>query len=410
MDGKMYLKRTLEKSIAEFSKFFPVVILTGPRQVGKTTLLEKCARGKRGYVSLDTLEFRELAKSDPALFLQRFPAPLMIDEIQYAPELLPYIKVIVDKEKKPGMFWLTGSQQFHLMKNISESLAGRAGILQLQGLTSDEKEGRIKSLPFLPSREYISAKASLKPKTDLRSVYERIWKGSYPKMFLSSDANWEMFYDSYLKTYIERDIRALSAVGDEMNFVKFMRALAARTAQMLNCADLADDVGVTTHTAQSWLSVLQTAGLVFILPPYFNNIGKRFVKTPKIYFMDTGLACYLTAWKTPSLLESGAMSGAFLETYVVSEIVKTYLHNGKQPNIYYYRDKDKKEIDVLLEQDGTFYPVEIKKKSNPDKKDVSAFKLLDKHGIKRGDGAVVCFSETHLPITENVTAIPVGYL
>ena len=212
----MYLKRTLEKSIAEFSKFFPVVILTGPRQVGKTTLLEKCARGKRGYVSLDTLEYRELAKSDPALFLQRFPAPLMIDEIQYAPELLPYIKVIVDKEKKPGMFWLTGSQQFHLMKNISESLAGRAGILQLQGLTSDEKEGRTKSLPFLPSREYISAKASLKPKTDLRSVYERIWKGSYPKMFLSSDANWEMFYAPTHSTPTQTPLERHRQEGDSV--------------------------------------------------------------------------------------------------------------------------------------------------------------------------------------------------
>ena len=406
----MYIKRTLEKSISSMSKFFPVVLVTGPRQVGKTTVLQNCEKKSRMYVSLDTLEYRELSKQDPALFLQRFPAPVLIDEIQYSPELLPYIKALVDKENKPGMFWLTGSQQFHLMKNVSESLAGRVGILHLQGLSQDEKDNRANSDPFLPTADYIKGKTSHNPETDLNRVYERIWKGSYPKLYPADNSYWEAFYDSYLQTYVERDIKALSAVGNELNFVKFMRSLAARTAQLINYTEIANDVGVTVHTIQSWLSILQASGIVYIMQPYSNNVGKRFIKTPKVYFMDTGLACYLTGWKTPQTLEAGAMSGEMLETYVVSEILKSYWHDGKQPNIYYYRDKDKREIDVLLEQDGTFYPVEIKKKSNPDSKDVRAFKVLDTLKLKRGLGAVICLASTHLPITEDVTAIPVGYL
>lgn len=406
----MYIKRTLEQSIKSMSQFFPVVLVTGPRQVGKTTVLQNCEKKSRAYVSLDTLEYRELAKQDPALFLQRFPAPVLIDEIQYAPELLPYIKSLVDKENKPGMFWLTGSQQFHLMKNVSESLAGRVGILHLQGLSQDEKDNQANSDPFLPTVDYIKGKTARKPETDLNRVYERIWKGSYPKLYPADNTYWEAFYDSYLQTYVERDIKALSAVGNELNFIKFMRALAARTAQLVNYADIASDVGISAPTVQAWLSILQASGLVYVMQPYSNNVGKRFVKTPKVYFMDTGLACYLTGWKTPQTLEAGAMSGEMLETYVVSEILKSYLHNGKQPNIYYYRDKDKREIDVLLEQDGTFYPVEIKKKSNPDSKDIRAFKVLDTLQLKRGPGAVICLANTHLPITEDVTAIPVGYL
>lgn len=406
----MYIKRTIEKSIKEINKFFPVILVTGARQVGKTTVLQNCEKKKRTYVSLDTLEYRELAKQDPALFLQRFPAPILIDEIQYAPELLPYIKAYVDTQNKPGLFWLTGSQQFHLMKNVSESLAGRVGILHLQGLSQDEKNNKAKAAPFLPTQDYIKRKAVNKPKTSLEFIYERIWKGSYPKLYPADDKYWESFYDSYLQTYVERDIKALSAVGNELTFVKFMRSLAARTSQMINYTAIANDVGVSVPTIQAWLSILQTSGIVYILESYTNNIGKRFVKTPKVYFMDTGIVSYLTGWKTPQTLEAGAMSGAILETYVVSEILKSYWHNGKQANIYYYRDKDKREIDLLLEQDGIYYPIEIKKKTNPDKKDIRAFQILDTLKIKRGEGAVICLAAEHLPITQNVMAVPVGYL
>ena len=406
----MYIKRTIEKSIERANKFFPVVLVTGPRQVGKTTVLQNCETQPRTYVSLDTLENRELAKNDPTLFLQRYPAPVLIDEIQYAPELFPYIKASVDKEKKSGMYWLTGSQQFHLMKNVSESLAGRVGILQLEGLSQDEKHGHPDVPPFLPTEEYIKTKVHSAAETDLLKIYELIWKGSYPKLYPADSDYWAVFYESYMQTYIERDIKALSAVGNELDFVKFMRALAARTGEMLNYSELANDVGVSQPTIKSWLSILQASGLVYILRPYYNNVGNRFIKTPKVYFMDTGLACYLTGWKTPEILESGAMSGNMFETYVVSEIIKSYWHNGKQPDIYYYRDKDKREIDVLLHENGTLYPIEIKKKSNPDKGDIKAFSVIETLKQKRGTGAVVCMAPTHLPLTGDVNIIPVGYL
>ena len=406
----MYIKRTIEKSIERANKFFPVVLVTGPRQVGKTTVLQNCETQPRTYVSLDTLENRELAKNDPTLFLQRYPAPVLIDEIQYAPELFPYIKASVDKEKKSGMYWLTGSQQFHLMKNVSESLAGRVGILQLEGLSQDEKNGHPDVPPFLPTEEYIKTKVHSAAETDLLKIYELIWKGSYPKLYPADSDYWAVFYESYMQTYIERDIKALSAVGNALDFVKFMRALAARTGEMLNYSELASDVGVSQPTIKSWLSILQASGLVYILRPYYNNVGNRFIKTPKVYFMDTGLACYLTGWKTPEVLESGAMSGNMFETYVVSEIIKSYWHNGKQPDIYYYRDKEKREIDVLLHENGTLYPIEIKKKSNPDKGDIKAFSVIETLKQKRGTGAVVCTAQTHLPLTGDVNIIPVGYL
>lgn len=406
----MYIKRTIEKSIERANKFFPVVLVTGPRQVGKTTVLQNCETQPRTYVSLDTLENRELAKNDPTLFLQRYPVPVLIDEIQYAPELFPYIKASVDKEKKSGMYWLTGSQQFHLMKNVSESLAGRVGILQLEGLSQDEKNGHPDVPPFLPTEEYIKTKVHSAAETDLLKIYELIWKGSYPKLYPADSDYWAVFYESYMQTYIERDIKALSAVGNELDFVKFMRALAARTGEMLNYSELANNVGVSQPTIKSWLSILQASGLVYILRPYYNNVGNRFIKTPKVYFMDTGLACYLTGWKTPEVLESGAMSGNMFETYVVSEIIKSYWHNGKQPDIYYYRDKDKREIDVLLHENGTLYPIEIKKKSNPDKGDIKAFNVIETLKQKRGSGAVVCMALTHLPLTDDVNIIPVGYL
>ena len=406
----MYIQRTIEKSIERANKFFPVVLVTGPRQVGKTTVLQNCETQPRTYVSLDTLENRELAKNDPTLFLQRYPAPVLIDEIQYAPELFPYIKASVDKEKKSGMYWLTGSQQFHLMKNVSESLAGRVGILQLEGLSQDEKNGHPDVPPFLPTEEYIKTKVHSAAETDLLKIYELIWKGSYPKLYPADSDYWAVFYESYMQAYIERDIKALSAVGNELDFVKFMRALAARTGEMLNYSELANNVGVSQPTIKSWLSILQASGLVYILRPYYNNVGNRFIKTPKVYFMDTGLACYLTGWKTPEVLESGAMSGNMFETYVVSEIIKSYWHNGKQPDIYHYRDKDKREIDVLLHENGTLYPIEIKKKSNPYKGDIKAFNVIETLKQKRGSGAVVCMALTHLPLTDDVNIIPVGYL
>lgn len=407
----MYLTRTLEKSIQKVSDFFPVLLVIGPRQVGKTTILQACGSERRNYISLDTLENRSLAQNDPALFLQRFKAPLLIDEIQYAPQLFPYIKAAVDEQKQSGMYWLTGSQQFHLMKNVSESLAGRVGILHLEGFSQAERDGQPERRLFLPTPKVIEDRAAFAPKTDIEAVFHQIWKGSYPRMHEADDDMWQFFYDAYVQTYIERDIRDLGSVGNELDFLKFMKVLAARTGQLLNYSDIARDVGISAPTVKAWVSLLQTSGLIFILQPYHNNINSRVIKTPKVYFMDTGLVCYLTGWNAPQTLENCAMSGELLETYVISEIVKSWWHNGKHPNLYYYRDKDRREIDVILEENGVLYPIEIKKKSNPNAGDIKAFDAIETVlKQKRGHGAVLCMARTHLPITAEVDAVPISYI
>jgi uncharacterized protein len=336
-ENKMYFKRTLSESLQKASKTFPIVFITGPRQVGKTTLLEQCSQEDRVYVTLDDTEIRALAKRDPALFFQRFKAPLLIDEVQYAPELFPYLKMIADKEKKTGIFWLTSSQQFHLMKNISESLAGRVALLDLQGLSQCEKFNKPVRFPFLPANNLEKV-----VELDLKSVYEIILKGSYPALYAQENIDIKLFYSSYLRTYLERDVRDLLNISDEQKFVTFLKVAAARTGQLLNYADIARDVDVSQNTVKSWISILQTSGLIYLLQPYYTNITSRAIKTPKLYFLDTGLCCYLTGWSTSETLETSAMSGAIFETYVVSEILKSYWHNGKQPQLYFYREKEKK--------------------------------------------------------------------
>lgn len=401
----MYFKRTLSSFLQDASKTFPVVFITGPRQVGKTTLLEHLLEEDRAYVTLDDPQIRLLAKNDPAMFFQRYKAPLLIDEIQYAAELFSYIKMIVDKEKKTGMFWLTGSQQFHLMKNISESLAGRVAILDLQGLSQNEKFNNPIRPPFLPANN-LEKVADL----DLKSVYEIILKGSYPALYAREDVDRRLFYSSYLRTYLERDVRDLLKISDEQKFITFLQVAAARTGQLLNYADIARDVDVSLNTIKSWISILQTSGLIYLLQPYYNNINSRAIKTPKLYFLDTGLCCYLTGWNSSETLEASAMSGAIFETYVVSEIIKSYWHNGKQIQIYFYRDKEKKEIDVLIEENGKLYPIEIKKSANPATKDIKNFSMLDTISKPKGQGAIICFSNNYLPLTKDVTIIPVSYL
>jgi len=406
-----YIKRTLEQSITKISNFFPVVLVTGPRQVGKTTVLQNVANTPTTYVSLDTLANRDLAQKEPELFLQRFPAPVLIDEVQYAPQLFPYIKAIVDKENKPGMYWLTGSQQFHLMRNVSESLAGRVGILHLDGFSQDEKNGNPLAAPFLPTTEYIESKAGKAKTLDINNIYEIIWRGSYPKMFGASNNLWQLFYESYLQTYIERDVKNFSAVGDTMAFVSFMRVLAARTGQELNYSDIARDIGVSAPTIKSWLSVLETSGLVFLLHPYYNNVTNRIIKAPKVYFIDTGLAAFLTGWNTSEALANGSMAGSIFETYVISEIIKSYWYNGRIPNVYYYRDKFGAEVDIIIEENGKLYPVEIKRTATPNKADAKHFHIIE-DVLKRpcGSGAIICNAVTHLPFANDVNVIPVSYL
>jgi predicted AAA+ superfamily ATPase len=405
----MYTKRTIEPIIRITSNSFPVILITGPRQVGKTTVFQNCEDSPRNYVSLDDIGERGLAQNDPKLFLEKYPYPLLIDEVQYAPNLFTYIKINVDKEKKDDMYWLTGSQQFSMMRNVSESLAGRVGILNLQGLSQSEKHGYPVSLPFLPTNEYIKKQAERNIKFDLRSLYEIIWRGSFPKLFLRKDVDWGTFYLSYLQTYIECDVRELSVV-DEVLFLKFIGVLAARTAQELNYTSIANDVGVSQPTVKSWVSLLRTSGLVYLMQPYYSNPTSRLIKTPKLYFLDTGLVAYLTKYQTPEILENGALSGAILETYIISEILKSYWHNGKQQDLYFYRDKEKVEIDLIIEENGKLYPIEIKKKSNPDKDDIKNFSALNKFNKPIGEGAVICLAQDWLPITREVSRVPVSYL
>lgn len=401
----MYKQRSLEKQIIEINKQFKVLLITGARQVGKSTLLKYCDKN-RDYVTLDDYKARELAINEPELFLQRYKAPVIIDEIQYAPNLLSYIKIAVDNNNEKGQYWLTGSQQFHMMKNVTESLAGRVAVLNLNGFSLKEIENE-EQIPFIPTNEFIKQMRKISKSQDLTSVYEFIWRGSYPDININN-LNWETFYSSYLQTHIERDIKDLNAVKNEMDFLKFLKVLASRTGQMLNYTDIATEVGVSVMTIKSWVSILVSSNIVYLLQPYFSNLNKRIVKTPKIYFLDTGLCSYLTNWETAKALESGAMSGAMFETFVVSEIIKSYVHNAKMPNIYYYRDKDKKEIDVIIEKNSKLYPIEIKKSANPDKSMLKHFSVIPNE--KLGEGSIICLCKEDFPITEKVNAIPVSYI
>lgn len=405
-------KRTLAKRITSIDQGFPVLLVTGPRQVGKTTLLEMCADPKRHYVTLDDLEARSLAQQDPGLFMQTYPAPLIIDEIQYAPELLRYIKIQVDRTKQNGMYWLTGSQKFALMDGITESLAGRVAIIDLLGLSQAELAGRGAWVePFKPTPEWIAgAKAQTGPEKLLMDVYHSIWLGSFPRVNQNAENLRDAFYSSYIQTYIQRDVRDILSIADSSTFYKFLSVVAARTGQLLNYADLARDVAIDNKTVKAWLSVLETSGLVYLLQPYHNNLTKRLVKTPKLYFLDTGLCTYLTKWLDPAALEAGAMSGAILETYIFAEILKSYWHNGVTPHLYYYRDTDQNEVDLIIESGDTLYPVEFKKTATPSKTAAKHFHLLEKLGKKVGPGAVICFVTQDIPLSREVIAIPVGYL
>jgi predicted AAA+ superfamily ATPase len=409
-----YLARTLESFILRASRQFPVLMLSGPRQVGKTTLLKALSErdgdaAPRRYVTLDNPMLLALARDEPALFLERFPPPLLIDEIQYAPNLFPYLKEAVDRDGGKSLYWLTGSQPFHLMQNVSESLAGRVAVMHLQGLSLSETLGEGLSVqPFLPDRPAPVRPVPDKAATTLAAIYERIWRGSFPALYVPGEerADRDLFYGSYLQTYLQRDVRELAQVGDLMAFTRFLRSAAARTGQLLNLADMARDVGVAPNTAKHWLSILVASGLVWLLPPYHSNLSKRLVKTPKLYFLDTGLAAYLTEWSSPATLEAGALSGAIFETWVIAEMLRSYWHNGKQAPLYFYRDKDQKEIDVLIVKDGRVYPIEIKKTLQPGRDTVRHFSVLENLRLDVGAGAVICLAPERLPITARVEAIP----
>lgn len=385
-----YISRNLETVVKLVIKEYPVILVTGPRQVGKTTMLQKLMEGTdRGYVSLDDLNDRSLAKNDPELFLQLHKPPVLIDEVQYAPELFTYIKIYADSHHEPGAFWLTGSQVFKLMRGVQESLAGRVAVLSMTSLTQAEMCG-FAMTPFDVNLEALMMREKKRTPADTSEIFERIYRGSMPAIASGQNSNSQIFYSSYLSTYIERDVKQLSDAIDSLKFLRFITAVAARCSQMLNVSDIAQDADINQIQAKDWLQILETLGIIFYLHPYSNNLLKRLVKTPKLYFYDTGLVCHLTRWSSAEVLESGAMNGAILENYVVAEIAKTYMNSGKEPYMYYYRDKDAREIDIILEHDGILNPIEIKKTSNPGTELTKVFALLDKASVPRGKGAVVC--------------------
>jgi len=387
-----YIRRAMEKTFLRLIKEFPAILITGPRQVGKTTMLLKLMNEEninREYVTLDDLTEREMAKNDPKMFFQIHKPPVFIDEIQYAPELFPYIKILIDKSHEPGHFWLTGSQIFKLMDGVQESLAGRVALLNLYSVSQAEIGG-FETEPFTLDIDKLSRRAKERKSIDTPALYERIFNGGMPALISGQYTDRRVVYSSYISTYIDRDVKELSGKIESLKFMSFVTAAAALAGQMLNFKTIADTAGIDQITAKNWLGILEKLGIVFYLHPYSNNILKRTVTKPKLYFHDTGLVAYLTKWSDANTLMSGAMSGAILENFVVSEIIKSYRNCGREAFIYYYRDKDTKEIDILLEGDGKLCPIEIKKTATPAQQLTRVFAVIEKSPLVLGTGAILC--------------------
>ena len=403
-----YIHRTLEQKIMDISRDYSCLLLTGPRQVGKTTMLEHLMEGSgRQKVTLDDVENRRLAQSDPALFLEMHPAPVLIDEVQYAPQLFSYIKINVDNGAAPGSYWLTGSQAFQLMELAQESLAGRTAIVHMSALSQSELYGDGTTEPLSLKLENLNRRKEHLSSCNSMEMFERIWNGGMPGHRSGRFTDRDVFYSSYIQTYINRDVSDMIPGVDKLLFADFIRAAACRVGQMLNTHDIAQDVGVSDDTAKRWLQVLEKSEVVFYLRPYSNNLLKRTVKTPKMYFFDTGLAAYLTKYSSPDSLMNGAINGAILENYTVAEIRKTWLNSAKECLLHYYRDKDTNEIDMVIEADGELHPLEIKKSTNPGTELASAFKVLDKGSVPRGAGAILCLREEISAIDRNTFILPI---
>ena len=405
-----YIQRHIEQTVSDYSNMFSAVLVTGPRQVGKTTMLSELLSDKAKFVNLDNRQDLLMAREQQELFFRQWAPPVIVDEVQYAPNLFSEMKQIADREKRKGQFFMTGSQAFQLMKNVSETLAGRVGIVNMQGLSLREINGCGYREPFIPTEEFLKNAKNVKRDDKYWTVWEAVVRGGMPAMqdkAVTTDA----FYSSYVATYLERDVRGLSQIGDEMQFLKFMTIAAAQTGNLLNYQNIANSLGVALNTIKHWTSILLTSGIIYLLEPYSNNILKRAVKTPKLYFMDTGLVCYLTKWRTAEQAAAGAMSGALFETFAVSEIIKSYYNAGRRPPVYFYRDKEGNEIDLLIEENGTLYPIEIKLTGNVESRAIRHFSKLDEiPDKKRGSGGIVSLSDELRYLDSQNFIVPVGLL
>lgn len=388
---------------------FPAVLVTGARQVGKTTLMRGSSFAG-SYISFDDPEHRMAVQNDPKFFISVHTSPLLLDEVQYVPPLFPYLELTIDSARRNGMYLMSGSQQFSMMQNVTESLAGRVGILSLGGISQREESGDSFSRPFLPDKKYFLERKPSLPREEMTSVWKRIHRGWFPSLVTGS-VSAEDFFPSYTQTYLERDVRALSQVGDLLKFYNFISVVAARTGQLVNYADLASTVGVDSKTAKKWLSILAASSIVYLLPPYSGNVEKRLIKTPKLYFADTGLAAYLTRWLNPEVLAAGASAGAFFETFVVMEIVKSFSNAGMAAPLYFYRDKDGKEIDLIIDMNGCIYPVGIKLTATPRERDCVNFKAASAiKGRKIMGGTLICSCSDVFALSEDVVAAPFRYI
>ncbi len=395
-------EREAKKIIDEINNNFKILLVTGPRQVGKTTLLLSLKPKNMEYVSLDDEVLRNQANKDPKLFLEEHPYPLLIDEAEYAPNLFTYLKMKVDEVEEYGMYWLTGSQQFHLMKKASESLAGRVGIINLNSFTYSEIKQNTNKTLFDPT--------DLKkaPPIEANELFEIIYKGGMPELYKNKNLKRELYFQSYIDTYISRDVREITEIGNLEAFKKFIVSVASRTGEQLNYTALALDAGVTVPTSKAWLSILVSSGLVYLLEPYLSSELKRLTHIPKIIFMDTGLACFLAGWESAKELQLSSNAGHYLETFIISEIIKSYNARGIKPNISYYRDKEKNEIDLILYKNNTLYPFEIKKTASPNKTMIKNFEKLNPSKKNIGTGGIICFYDKLLKLDEKNYIIPIS--
>ena len=405
----MYLERHIYSYIERMFNQFKVILITGSRQVGKSTMLKEKLSSQYEYVVLDDFAELDFAKNDPALFMKNHKIPLIVDEVQRAPELFLQLKYIVDQSFEKGKIVLTGSQSYKLLRTVSDSLAGRVCIIDMASLSMREKLQIDFNLNFLPVDDYFETRSQKLNKYE--DLWTHIQRGSMPELY-DQNIEWESFYRSYVRTYLERDVAELINVKNLLKFNNFMKCLASRTGELVNSDAIARDVGVSVKTIQEWTSILESSGIIRLLHSYENNLTNRTVKTPKVYFMDTGLVCYLVGWSSPQVAMNGAMSGALFENFIISEIIKSYYNSGHDAqNLYFYRDKEKHEIDLVIEKDGVLYPVEIKKSSRPTIDMAKHFSVLSKiPGKTVGKGCILCQCEKKMFLSDDVIAVPVEYL